>query len=307
MACAVAWAVPAVAQDDRDAPHSLHSSISPAKGRLGERMTYEGSAVVRRGATPLKWLPPEEDPDVTWAPLRAHLSHGDAADTLRVETEIQIFRTGSVAVPGLRIQAQDPNQPTVWRLPVVTVGISSVLAAADSNADLRPMRGPLEAPWWERVPWLIALGVGLLAGLLTVLVMWWYKRRRSVEVLVPAPRTDPATTALERLAELRSRGLAARGRYAEHAFELTRILRRFLEATLATPRPGDTTASLYARLQNVGLTPPELESLMELLRYWDRVKFARVPTTAAEASTAEDAVEAFVRRHAPPPPAERVA
>jgi hypothetical protein len=293
-------AVPAAAQGSAPGgPQAVRATVTPSQARLGERLTYRGSAVVPRGTTGLKWLPPEEDPEVAWSPLRARVGRGADADTLAVESEIQIFRTGAVSIPGLRLQAQDPAQPTTWRLPAVRVVIAPVLTAADSNADLRNVRGPLAAPWWERVPWLLVVAGGLLAGLAVALWMW-LRRRGRVEVAAAAAPADPATLALQRLADLRAKGLAARGRYGEHAFELTRILRRFLEATLATPRPGDTTASLQSRLEGAGVAGAELVAVMELLRYWDRVKFAQVPTTAAEATAAEAAVEEFVRRRAAP-------
>ncbi|MBI5710167.1 MAG: DUF4129 domain-containing protein [Candidatus Eisenbacteria bacterium] len=131
-------------------------------------------------------------------------------------------------------------------------------------------------------------------------------RRRSRRVAAgPVPAAvvqDPAARALAELEALRGLHLPEHGRFAEHAFHLTRVLRRFLEATAGTPRPGDTTPELLGHLEAARLEPGDLERMGRLLRLWDQVKFARVPSTVEEARRAETSVEELARRR--PAPAE---
>src|SRR5262249_43198212 len=112
----------------------------------------------------------------------------------------------------------------------------------------------------------------------------------------PRPRLDPAAQALRALAALRARALPAAGRFDEHALELSGILRRFLEATLTVPRPGDTSGELLERLRGSRVPAEDLSRLEGLLSLWDRVKFARAPLTEAEAGRCEEAVESYIRR-----------
>ncbi|HEV2104133.1 MAG TPA: DUF4129 domain-containing protein, partial [Candidatus Eisenbacteria bacterium] len=112
----------------------------------------------------------------------------------------------------------------------------------------------------------------------------------------PPRRLDPATAALEALAALRAERLPEQGRVGEPALGLTRILRRFLEATVGTPRPGDTSGELVARLRDAHVPAEDLDRLEGLLGLWDRVKFARAPLTVEEAGRSEQAVEGVVRR-----------
>jgi hypothetical protein len=122
-------------------------------------------------------------------------------------------------------------------------------------------------------------------------------RRPAAPVLAPSrPRIDPAAEALRALFTLRAKKLPAQGLFGEHALELTAILRRFLEATVATPRPGDTSGELLERLRATRLDKADLERLEGLLGLWDRVKFARAPLTETEATRCEESVEAYVRR-----------
>jgi hypothetical protein len=197
-------------------------------------------------------------------------------------------------VPGLRFvdDARAPGVPR--RLPVVRLTVVPVIPASDSTADLKPVRGPIAAPWWEVVPWAWVVGITALAGAIAWLLT--RHRKRPVPVLAPAPRLDPAEAALKRLQELRSRRLPEAGEYGQHALELTAILRRFLEATTTRLRPGFTTAELSRRLGDESVSADDAQVLLNLMRAWDRVKFARAPFTIDEARRSEEAVEAFLQR-----------
>ena len=221
------------------------------------------------------------------------------------EARLQVFDAGPVAIPGPVVRFQPmpgTNRPGSSRLPTVHLVILPSITAADSNAELRALHGPLTAPWWERVPWRFVL-VGVLLIVAIILAVRALRRRKPKPVprAAPAmasarPRLDPAAEALRALAALRARELPAAARFGEHALELTAILRRFLEATLNSPRPGDTSGELLARFKASRMPEDDFERLEGLLALWDRVKFARAPLTEAEATRCEQAVESYVRR-----------
>jgi hypothetical protein len=185
--------------------------------------------------------------------------------------------------------------------------VNSVFTPADSAADLRALHGPLAAPWWERVAWGWVIAVALVLALLVALIARLRRRRPVVPVVAPvatAPRRDPGAEALAELAALRRLQLPEHGRFSEHAFHLTRILRRYLELTAGGVRPGDTTTELLTRLGGGAVAAPpaapprpaaDLSRLEGLLRLWDRIKFARASSTLDESRRTEGAVEALVR------------
>lgn len=287
-------------------------SVNPGIAKLGQRVTYRGR-VTSLYDQRLKWLPPEANEAFTWGKLNpsihrgrrgvrasARLPHvtGATPDTQYVETQLQVFRTGVITIPGLRLRIENPR-PTYLRLPAVNLIVISALTPADSNADLRPLRGPMGAPWWERVPWRwVALGaVGLAAGIAAIVHL---RRRKRATAPIAPPVFDPVAIALAEIVALRGRNLPAHGRFAEHAFHLTRIARCFLEAVAGTPRPGDTTPELIQHLESSSLDHADVVRIAGLLRIWDRLKFARGSSSAEEALRAERAVEAMVKHHAPP-------
>jgi hypothetical protein len=273
--------------------------VRPDSARLGVPVRYQAWVVLPH-ETRAQWLPPDGGGAFRWGALLARRSPGGKGrDTLALEAMLQVFATGPVSIPGLGVRVQNGRDRGVRRLPTAHLMVVASPGIADSSAKLRPLRAPLGAPWWERVPWTKVL---LALALIAAAIAWWiWGRRRRGVVLAPArgplvPARDPADTALEELAALRRLDLPGQGRFAEHAFELTRIARRFLEATAGTPRPGDTTPELVSHLEAARLEPGDVTRLSAVLRMWDQVKFARVASSADEARRAEQVVEDLARR-----------
>ena len=284
-------------------PSAAQVTVAPAAVRLGERAMVRATIVVGPG-TRAQWLPPDSSETLTWGERRAWRhpavagggARRQAQDTIGVEVPVQAFQLGSNALPGLEVVVGAGSSAQTYRLPGASLVVLPTISPADSQATLKPVRGPLAAPWWERVPWTwVAAGLLLLAGIVA-LIRRLRRRRRPAPAAAPAPSRSPSEIALAALAELRAQRLPENGRMAEHAFRLGQILRRYLEATTRTTMPGHTTPELVRSLAEAGLPPEDRQRLTGLLRIWDRVKFARAPLTLEEAVRSEQAVESFVRR-----------
>lgn len=288
--------------------NACQASLRPGIARIGQMVLYRGRVLIARGAE-LRWQLPAGGGAFEWGSPRIRRipaysgSRNRArealfADTLQVEIPLQAFTPGMLTVPGLGFEVREANGSR-WsgQLPMVRLAVAPVVGPDDTSASLRPLRGPLAAPWWERVPWSI-VGLAALALMVVGFIVWRMRRSGApaVEGVRAQPVKDPATMALEALVALRGLRLPEQGRYAGHAFELTRILRRFLEATQDAARPGDSTPELVVHLGAARLTPAERQNVAELLATWDRVKFARAASSPVEARWAEDAVEGLVRR-----------
>lgn len=291
------------------------TSVSPAPARLGQQLVYRSSVVVPADAK-VRFEVPDPGGDFTWGkPVAskrrlvygAYLDmYGESADSVAVEIPLQVFATGQVSVPGIGVSIDQTRQGGKLqrvRTPGVRLLVLPTVTAADSAQGLKPVRGPLGAPWWERVPWTLVFLVVLAVALAVVTWSWWRKRARKTAPApavraAAAPARDPSAEALAELAKLRALRLPEAGQFDAHSVALTRILRRYLEATLGSPRPGDTSTELLQRLSGGVLEPSDLVRLELLLSLWDRVKFARAPLDRSEAERCENAVEALVRRGA---------
>jgi len=280
----------------------VHGHPRPVSVHLGDPVTYRAWVELPHGI-PAQWIPvpPDSGGAISWSPLAASLHMGRTGsepDTLAVQATIQIFATGPVSVVGPSFRLKGGADRGTYPLPVARVTIQGTPGATDSNADLRPTR-MLRAPWWERVPWRWVFVTALALAIVALLIRWLVLRRRrpAVPGLAPGLRAlDPAEAALAELATLRKLDLPAHGRFSEHAFVLTGIARRFLEATEGTPRPGDTTPELVAHLRSATLDSDQVSRLAGVLSAFDQVKFARAPSSADEARRGEDVVEALARR-----------
>ncbi|TMQ48525.1 MAG: hypothetical protein E6K72_13010, partial [Candidatus Eisenbacteria bacterium] len=267
-------------------PYSIGVTLSRAVVKLGERAIYRGWIT---GGDParVRFLAPDSGGAFTWGPLRATVlaPHGKASgrdpagaafadfDTLFVATSLQAFVSGDLVVPGLAFELDDGGGPRGGRFPVARLVVVPMLTAADTSARLRGLRGPLAAPWWEMVPWTL---VALVAAGVAVAVALALRRRRPATIApAQAAARDPAAQALAELEALRRLGLPARARFAEHAFQLGRIVRRFLEEAAGTPLPGDTTPEFVGHLEAARLEAQDLQRIGSLMHFWDRVKFAR--------------------------------
>jgi hypothetical protein len=285
----------AAAHDVASAPLAARVALDRSQAEVGEPVGYLAWVTIPTGAK-ARWLHPDSSVAYELAGLRARRAQGPEADTLAVAGVVRAWQTGPIGIPGLRVEVQGEDGAEVHRLPAVQLQVASVLAEG-RPPELRPWRVPLDPPWWERVPWRwVAAGALALAGL--VLLVRALRRRAPAQPEAARPLRDPAEEALQALAALRQRRLPEAGRFAEHAFELGGILRRYLEATLPTPRPGDTTPELVDHLEQARVVAAELERMRGLLAGWDEIKFAQRASDAATAQRAEQAVEAHVKKHA---------
>jgi hypothetical protein len=280
-----------------DAGPMLHAEVVRGQVLVGEPVAYRGYVTLPVGRD-ARWAQPDSSDRYEFSDVRARRTHGMDEDTLWIDATVRPWSTGRLRVPGPGFVLDDEQAPS-RRLPAVGIEVGSILKKGGKDAELLPWRAPLSAPWWERVPWTwVAVGALAVAAIAFIV---FRPRKQVVPVVVAKPPPDPSAEALAALARLRARRLHEASRYAEHAFELGVILRTYLEATVGTARPGDTTPELVAHLEQARLSVDELRRMHALLSEWDQIKFARQATTREQALRSEREVEGYVRRRLAPP------
>lgn len=179
----------------------------------------------------------------------------------------------------------------------MAVEVASVIKGDPATAKLADVKGVVDAP--VATPWALIIGgsvVGL--GVLTAAgVGVWMLRRREEAVAPPPPAHAIALEALDRL---RERGLIQSGRVKEYYFELSAILRRYIEGRFGLHAPDRTTEEfLYEARGAAAMGTKDVELLERFLEHCDLVKFAKLPVGPGQAELSMDTVRDFVVRTRP--------
>ena len=161
------------------------------------------------------------------------------------------------------------------KTPKIFLEIVSLLEEEGAVNDIRDIKPPVDISNLYRVA-LTILAV-LLAAILVILIggrffaRW---RRRAIEQkLAPRPPHEEALEALQRLLGKR---LIEKGLPKEFCFEISEILRRYIQARFDFPAIDLTTEEILPRVEDDGIVKDTLKPLVrEFLTQTDLVKFAK--------------------------------
>jgi len=148
------------------------------------------------------------------------------------------------------------------------------------QADIQTLKGLKGVVSLSRFPWLLVSLVTAAAAALAFL-LWRYRhklrRRRTSDVGKTAAPPLPPEVAFERgLQTLLRRGLPEKGEPKLYYFEISHLLRRYLEEQFGFPAVEETRSEVLSAIGQVStVTPARRASLAVWLEEGDLVKFAR--------------------------------
>ena len=138
--------------------------------------------------------------------------------------------------------------------------------------ELRDIKGPVELP--VNNMWLLALIVLIILAIGGLL--WFCVRNRLAKSASIKPSNPPWVIAAQQLQELADRDLITQGMIKEYYFELSGILRQYIEARFHISAPEMTTEEFLVSLKSSPeLATHQKQSLKEFLISCDMVKFAK--------------------------------
>lgn len=165
---------------------------------------------------------------------------------------------------------------------------AATVLAQDDIRDVKPPQG-LPFPWWAMV---ILLLVAVIAAILFILFSDDKKKQAGAS---PLPALPPWEIALLRLNELQAKGLLVQGQFHDYYFELTDILRHYIEGRFDIDAPERTTEEFLIHMRELNvLTGAQKNMLKNFLIECDKVKFAKHAPTIEDGQWAFGIAKSFI-------------
>jgi hypothetical protein len=228
---------------------------------------------------------------------------------------VDALGAGPLQVPPLEVQfarrPQDPQADVLFdqslRSDDLQVEVRSALTDEDNVMQPRDITGTVlpEHTWGELARagvWPVVATLAVVALVVGVLVAWRRRRMR------PAPPILPEVWALRALDELAAEDWFGTGRAREFYYQLTEIVRVYIERKFALAAPEMTTPEFLAALARERTTLPyDTERLRVFLEACDLVKYAALRPRREDADAALETARAFVQTTAASELASRAA
>jgi len=174
----------------------------------------------------------------------------------------------------------------------VTVRVQSLLEQEESPTDIKDIIGP-KHPRFRYRTLLIVFAVVVLIGLL--FAGWRYMQKHKKWVYKPAPVIPAHQIAFSELEELQQRDYVRKGKIKQYYYELTLIVRAYIENRFFIRAPEMTTDEFLLDCNARSfLTPGHKNVLREFLMHGDLVKFANYGPDDTEIAQSYDIARKFI-------------
>jgi len=276
----------------------VENRISISRLTVGDKFLYISSIKNLDGAMVQPILSGEKLGD-------AYLLSGIFEYGQKMENEISyactlaVYATGRIRLPSLAYTLTNPSGAISQAAgDSLEIEVLSVLPADTAGLDIADIRGPRRVPvaLWPYPIFILGLGL-LLAG--AIYLRKKLRKRQAIPIVAADP---PWEVALRKLDELHKKRHIDFGRFPQFYFELSLIVREYIEALYNIPAVESTTFELETMLRNTPVSGGSYERLFSLFYRADLAKFARTVPTAQDARADIEYSYEFIRISGPPLP-----
>lgn len=264
--------------EQRDPLLEVVTSVDTAKITIGEKITYRIEVIAESNIsvefpqfgeflgglaiTDYRQLEPEKN--------------GDMVTYVR-EYVLDMYVSGSYMIPPARVTyklGKDGDEQELFSVPLF-VTVDSVLTGDD--VQLRGIK-PVATPQIEinkKLMLLIIIGCILLIAAIVAGIIIWRRKKQYI-----APGLPPHVIALQALDEIRRKNLIEQGKIKEYYYQVSNVLRHYIEGRFAIMAPERTTEEFLGELQKTSVLNSDQKSVLKsFLTHCDMVKFARFSPT----------------------------
>ncbi|MCB4755793.1 MAG: hypothetical protein LHV69_01945 [Elusimicrobia bacterium] len=253
----------------------LRLEVGPREITIGDPIGLRATVVFSTDVAPAPLAVPNplgEFELLDYAPTRPK-PLPDGKLTLTHQLVLTTFSTGTQTIPSLSLVFVNPEGTKAEaKTESVDINVKSVLEMMGDQGGLRPLKGffNFRSYFWV---W-ITLVILLLSGL-GALLYWWCRQKKLLEQLQAGPPKPAEEIAWEALHALEDSSLLSDGNIKEYYFQLSLILRQYLENRYLFSALERTTSELLAEFRRLKLTMDLTNELRDSLDNADLVKFAK--------------------------------
>ncbi len=161
------------------------------------------------------------------------------------------------------------------------------------SQDIRDIRPPVYFPFNFKLL-IIAISILLLSGV-CCLAVFIFKKKNKKQKIIPVFIKSAHQKAYQALNQLRAKDLPSSGKVKEYYYQLSIIIRRYIEDRFFLKAPDMTTGEFLFSIKDSKILKEEYQSILkEFLMLCDIVKFAKYGPTEEEIEKSFDVAIKFV-------------
>ena len=190
---------------------------------------------------------------------------------------VSVFKPGETDLPDLPLVIHSEGRSDTTFAALGRVNVASVIAPEDSLSGLKDIKPPikLKMSFREMLPWLIGL-LALIGLGIGGYILWRKFRRDNGELPAYTPPPRPAfLVAIERLEELKARGLPGGEQVLPYYSELSEIVKDYIGGRFDINAPEMTSYELMQCAKIWSNSLETKESVRKIIQASDLVKFAK--------------------------------
>ncbi|MBN2036666.1 MAG: DUF4381 family protein [Chitinispirillaceae bacterium] len=245
------------------------SSVNTRQLSVGDRVHFSVSIMAPTGAGIVPPDPSSGMGSLTVKEWNSRKFEQEKADSVVFEYAITTYTPEPCTIPSLSYVIESGGkQDTLVTEPVPLSVIPMVTGDSADIMDLKPQQTAGKRP----LVWLWLLGAAAIITAAMIALRYSRRRKRAPLALPPKP---PYEEAMEALAALRAKQYLQKGLVREFVFELSDILKRYIERRFGVNAAEFTTEEMLAWLGISPLDKGQRNVLEWFFRTTDPVKFAK--------------------------------
>jgi hypothetical protein len=254
----------------------IKASAWPESLTVGDRFLYVNVVELQPGMEVEPVTPNQNFGDATILspPVRMQKS---SANTVAYSCTLAVYQPGRAMIPTFAFRSSNSADTTTYMGDSLSLNIRSVLPADTAGLQIADIKGPrrLREPIWPYI-------VIVIGALFLIFAGSYLYRRFTGRIEAPAlPSVPPWEIAFQRLDALKGERHIDFGRFKQYYFELSMIIRGYIEGRYKTLAVERTTYELEDDQKLKTELPHNLyDHLFEFFAQSDLVKFAKsIPTS----------------------------